>query len=274
MQIGIGSYAFRWALGTPSFHPPAPVGLEAMVREAATLGCAVLQVADNAELDAADDKRLERLRELADDEGVRWQIGLTGATPARLQHYLGAAERLGADVVRLVVEDAAPGSAEVGAIRDAAASFEAAGVRLGIENHFTMTSPDLVALVRGVDNPAVGVVLDVANSILCGEWPTQTIDLLAPLAVCVHLKDYRLVPDVDGVGGHIEGAPLGSGLTDVEHVVSAVQDVDDGTLAVVLEQWAPRLDSVDATIENERAWRRSSVAAAARLLPIAAGAVR
>ncbi|MEU6642650.1 sugar phosphate isomerase/epimerase [Saccharomonospora sp. NPDC046836] len=265
MRLGLGSYSFRWALGTPSFTPPEPASLADLVREAGELGVQVLQVADSPELEAATAPELARLREAAAGVGVHWQIGFTGATPERLEHFLAAAVALEADVARIVIHDSSDTSPEISAIADHAQSYEQAGVTLGIENHFSTTSPRLIEVVESIGSPAVGVVLDVANSIMCGEWPHETIALLAPHTVCLHLKDYRLESDVDGVGGHVVGTPLGTGLTDPDAVFAALRGLDP-SLAVIVEQWSPRCDSVEATLEVERRWRQTSVATAAAWL--------
>jgi sugar phosphate isomerase/epimerase len=198
---------------------------------------------------------------VADAGGVSWQIGLTGATPERLEKFLAIALDLRADLVRLVIHDTADGSAEVAAIAKAAPAYEAAGVTIGIENHFTTTSPRLIEVVTSINSPAVGVVLDIANSIMCGEWPEETITLLAPYAVCLHLKDYRLESDADGVGGHVVGTPLGTGLTNPATVFGPLMEKSPD-FAVIVEQWSPRQDTEASTLELERRWRQTSVGTA------------
>jgi len=262
MELGIGSYSFRWALGTSDFAPTRPLALVDLVAEAAQLGCRVLQIADNRELDSASRDELVRLLAQARSAGVRLQVGLSGASASRLAHYLDIAMSLEADLVRLVLhgEGVDPTDAQAAAVlREVADDYERAGVRVGIENHFLTPSSHMIDILDAVDSPTVGVVLDVANSIMCSEWPAETVTALAPWAFCLHLKDYRIVPDAEGVGGHIVGAPLGRGLTDIEAVLDAVAPFDVGTLAIILEQWVPRLGSVAETLAAETYWRETSV---------------
>src|SRR5699024_5537075 len=120
-----------------------------------------------------------------------------------LTHYLDVARALEADVVRVVLfEDAGSvdDAAAAGVLAEVAPAYENSAVRLGIENHFLTTSPQLIQILRTVDSPSVGVMLDVANSIVCGEWPQETVAALAPFAIGLHLKDYDIEPDADGVG--------------------------------------------------------------------------
>jgi 3-oxoisoapionate decarboxylase len=256
--IGIGSYAYRWALrggdGIPGISP------EEMLDDAASLGSPVLQIADHAVLEDGDLDRLARLAARGRERGVRLQTGFTGLTDARLGRQLDAAVAAGADVVRVVPHGAGVDPDDDRIVATIAAAVDRLGrdgLRLGIENHFTMPSDRLRAIVERVGSDRVGVVLDVANSIMCGEWPARTIDILAPVAVNVHVKDYRIVPDADGVGGHVVGAPLGEGWTDLAALLERFEDADGGSPVLVVEQWSPAGPDIDATVRAERTWREA-----------------
>lgn len=274
MRLGIGSYAYRWALGTETFRPAQPATVADLVRDAAQMGVDVLQVADSAELEAAPDSALTELLALARDLGIRFQTGTTGAHPEQLARHIHIARILEADVVRVVLDDGADPGPEVEALRAVLPQLDEHGLTVGIENHFTMTSPRILEVLEQLDHVRVGVVLDVANSIMCQEWPAQTIDQLAPHAVCVHLKDCRLEPDPEGVGGHVVGTPLGTGVVDLPAALAAVRARDDGELAVILEQWAPRLPGIEETLKLEQEWRRAAVDHARGSLHIGGGARR
>ena len=47
MRLGIGSYAYRWAVGTSTFQPKQPLLLPKMIMGTAALGCTLLQIADS-----------------------------------------------------------------------------------------------------------------------------------------------------------------------------------------------------------------------------------
>lgn len=270
MQIGLGSYAFRWAVGTDTFRPSAPMDVAALIDETAALGCGLLQVADSHELDGASAEHLNELRTHAERRGVRLQAGTSGAGIERLRRYLDVAAALDADLLRLVLHGngVEPDLHEAEqALRAVGPDFEASGVRIGIENHFRTPSRDLVALVENLGSPAVGVVLDTANSVMSGEWPVETVSLLAPYAVGLHLKDYAVIPDAEGVGGHVIGRPLGEGWMDLRAVLESVaQHDDDGLFGVVLEHWLPREESEVATLASERSARGAAVELARGIL--------
>ncbi len=272
MQLGLGSYAFRWSIGTPAFRPETPATLADVVDETAEFGCSLLQIADSAELEAMSTSEMLEFRARAEDRGVRLQTGTTGLTNERMVRYLAITGTLGGDLVRLVLDsdDAHPGQVDAEAILSSVAPrFEDEGVAIAIENHFLTPSPDLVEIIENVASPAVGVCLDTANSVMIREWPTTTIELLAPYALCMHLKDYAVVPDEHGVGGHVVGRPLGEGSLDIQAALAAVRPADErlhGKLAVVLEQWLPLHKDPKTTVEEERRWRKINVARAQEYL--------
>lgn len=276
MQLGLGSYAFRWSIGTPAFHPDRPATLADVIDETAELGCSLLQIADSAEMEAMSTSDLREFRAQAEDRGVRLQTGTTGLTNERMLRFLAITGTLGGDMVRLVLDsdDAHPGRVGAEAIlKSVAPRFEDKGVAIAIENHFLTPSPELVEIIENVASPAVGACLDTANSVMIGEWPTTTIELLAPYALCMHLKDYAVVPDEHGVGGHVVGRLLGEGSLDIHGALAAVRPADErlhGELAVVLEQWLPLHQDPKTTVEEERRWREFNVARAREYL----GAVR
>lgn len=269
MRLGVGTYSFRWALGMGDL--PRTMDLTDVLHRAHALGAGLLQIADSAELDTASDEHLRSLSSLAHSLDIDIQIGTTGAETTLLLKYLHIAELLQADVVRLVLHQHAEDVDEevaVEALRHVAEAYSAADVTIAVENHFLTTSPAMIRLLKRVDSPHVRVVLDVANSIVCGEWPRETVEALAPYAIGLHLKDYEIVPDAHGVGAHLIGAPLGKGRLDLAEVFSALERVGAlrSDFAVILEHWSPRGHSDKDAYRTEREWLEESLSAARTLL--------
>lgn len=262
MRLGLGSYAFRWQLGIGSTSPARIGDLEDLPQETHALGCSVLQLADLHSLELASDHELTSLRGKADDAGIRLQTGFSGATVGRLERNLHIAQQLGADLVRVVLHGHGVDDEHeaLTALEGQAPAYAEAQVTLAIENHFQTPSSELAAMVTGLGNDAIGITLDVANSIACREWPEETVSLLAPHVRCLHLKDYRITPNDDGVGAQVTGAPLGGGWTDIDFILDAIEPYAPPDLAVVLEQWSPGYpDRAEATAV-ETQWRRASAA--------------
>jgi len=272
MQLGLGSYAFRWAIGTAAFTPPGDLRMRVVDLIEATVasGIDLLQIADSPELDEATDAQLHAMREHASNQNIRLQTGTSGLTEARLSRAIHVAAILGSDLIRLVLDgpDGNPSVDEsVRILAEAIPRLASANTAVAVENHFMTPSAELLAIVSAVGSPRIGVCLDTANSIMVAEWPSHTIKLLAPHALCLHLKDYRVVPDSAGVGGHLVGAPLGDGWLDIDGTLAAIADADvrqNGNLAVILEQWLPAVQDPAQTIRLERAAREDAIVRARR----------
>lgn len=272
MQLGLGSYAFRWAIGTADFTPPEPLRVVDLIDATAASGLELLQVVDSRELDAATDAELHVIRDRAAERGIRLQTGTSGLTEDRLSRAIHIAALLGSDLIRLVLDG--PGGnpsveESVRVLTDALPRLAEADATVAIENHFMTPSDQLLAVVTAVGSPRVGVCLDTANSIMVAEWPSHTIRLLAPHALCLHLKDYRVEPDRAGVGGHVIGVPLGEGWLDVGATLEAMAGADGrqaGRLAVILEQWLPAVSDPAATVGAEREAREDAVVRARHYL--------
>ncbi len=262
-KLGLGTYAFRWSIGMGDRRPPVPMTAMQVVDEARTLGLDFVQFADNLPLHGLDEDGIARLARHAAASGIGVELGIQGFDGDVVRRYLGLAERLDAHLLRIAF-DAADARKDVGEIARALQALlpacRTAGVRLAIENHFHVPSPKLVEIVRAVGDDALGICLDVANSICAKEWPEDTIALLAPDAIELHLKDYRFVPDPYGVGFRVLGSPLGEGTLDIDHVFASLRREVD----VVLEHWLPFQKDLTATAALERAWLVQSVQRARR----------
>ncbi|MCB1993822.1 MAG: sugar phosphate isomerase/epimerase, partial [Geminicoccaceae bacterium] len=122
-------------------------------------------------------------------------------------------------------------------------------------------SPRMVSLLETVDDGTLGVCLDVANSICAGEWPEETVGMLAPFAINLHLKDYVITPDVHGVGFAIHGVPLGQGRAPVGWILDQLAHCPPD-MSVILEHWLPLNNDAAAARAQERPWLDQTVAAA------------
>lgn len=268
MQIGAGSYLFRYAVGTDKVRPPHPLGPVELVERAAALGFDLVQFADNLPLHPYGEQVWNQTRETARKYGLTLEVGTAGTKPERMRQYLKIAKCLDAKLLRITphASDTHPTREEAAdAIREVLPAFREAGVAIAIENHFTMASEDLLWLVREIDDETVGICLDTANSIVQQEWPMETVRLLGDYAISLHMKDYKMSAHPDGVGVLIEGAPLGEGDQQIQAILDELQQRGK-RLPLVLEQWMPPADSIEKTLQQEEAWIRQSVAHARNLL--------
>jgi sugar phosphate isomerase/epimerase len=266
VKIGIGSFAFRWAIGTRDWRPThtmTPVGL---LEKAAAFGAEIVQINDNMPLTHLSDSALDRIAKRAADLGLDLEIGIRVSLPEQLSRGLEVARRLEAGVLRVVVDDGEwqPSFDELTAVfRALLPALRAAGVTLAIENRFYLTPSELARLVRAVDDPLVAVCLDPLNSITKLIGPAETVAALAPFAVCVHAKDAVITRP--GTGFYISGCPLGEGLIDLKGLLDAVRAAGRSPNLLV-ECWMDRLDDETATLAQEEHWVRQGIAYLRQLL--------
>jgi sugar phosphate isomerase/epimerase len=263
-MLGIGSYAFRWHVGIRDRVPERPLTAAAILDHAARLGVGLVQFADNLPLHRLPAEEIDALVAQARRLGIAIELGMTGCDPTLVGQYLELARKLDAPLLRIAptAEESAGTDAELAArFTRLLPACHRAGVVLAVENHFHLPSPRLVAIVEAVDDPALGVCLDVANSIACQEWPKTTIELLAPFAINLHLKDFRIALDPYGVGGSFVGTPLGQGTFDPAIVFDALGR-HGRQVNTILEHWLPWQGDFASTQALELAWLEQSVAAA------------
>ena len=220
----------------------------------------VVQYADNLPLHLLPDSDLDSLAERARDAGIALEVGAQPFDVAFMARYIEIGRRLDARILRVALDgpDAARPVHELGAeFARLLPSAREAGIRIAIENHFNFPSRRLVDLLAAIDDDQVAICLDVGNSICAGEWPEETVSILAPYAINLHLKDYVMVPDSHGVGFAIHGCPLGQGRTNCRAIMDAAPYPAD--MSVILEQWLPRGPDMEAVRRREHSWLEQSV---------------
>lgn len=260
MEIGISSYAFRWAAGQPGFVPAHSLTPIALLEKSAALGAQVVQLCENVLVEPWSDCSLDELMRRARQLGLALEIGIEGTTRARLTSAITVAGKLDAHLVRVVLEDAgrAPSIAQiVPTLCDLVPALHAADITLAIENHFALSPSELVTLVRMVDDPSVGICLDPLNTISRLVGPAETVAALAPYTVSVHAKDgitKRL-----NTGFYVSGCPLGTGLVDLPGLLAAL-DAAKRSPNLLVEAWMDRLEDDAATLAQEEIWVRDGIA--------------
>ena len=260
-MIGISSYTFPWAIGVPGSLPSRTLDTPGLLKVASDYGVSVVQVADNMPLDQLTDADLRSLVAEARSRKVTVQPGTRGLDRQRLLTYLDIAKKFGSPLVRTITDtrNHEPEPAEVVAcLREVAADYEKAGVKLALENHDRLTSSDFLAILRGVSSPALGVCLDTVNSFGALEGPEVVLDRLLPHAVSLHLKDFTVFREPHKMGFRIEGRPAGKGRLDIPALLARMVQ---GPFRVdsILELWTPWQSTIDETVALEKQWADESI---------------
>ncbi len=261
MRLGISSYTFVWAAGVPGYEPPrAALTHEGLLTKAVELGVKVVQIADNMPLDRLSDKELDRLAGQARERGLSIEVGTCGFDPKDLVRYLDIAARVGSPFLRVVMDSGGTQvSAEhaVGVLNEVQPAFRRKNVCLAIENHDRLKAQSLAEII-GQGGEGVGICLDTANSLGCGEDVFTVLRTLAPWIVNVHLKDFapRRLPHQKGFV--VEGCSAGQGVVDFPALFTELRRLPHDPNAI-LELWPAPEKSIEASVEKEDAWAKQSI---------------
>ena len=264
MKLGLGSYAYRWSIGIKDQVPDRPMTPFDLLDAAEGYGLKVVQYADNMPLHTLSEAEQHRLAELAREKEIALEVGTQSFDAEEVGLYLDIGRRLGARILRVALDAAdaqVPVANLAGQLRPLLDRAQEAGLRIAIENHFNYPSPRMVELLDHAGHGALGVCLDVANSICAGEWPEETVRLLAPYTINLHLKDYVITPDSYGVGFYIHGVPLGQGRAPISWILDQLAQCPPD-MSVILEHWLPKGPDAAQARAQEAPWLDQTVAAA------------
>lgn len=252
-MIGLGSYAFFWHHWAEN---PDRIDLHEALRRTRAAGVDLFQICDYAPLAEMSDAELDAVRATADDLGLTLEVGTKGVDPQHLQRFLHIAGRLDAGLVRsmLFAPESRPSLAEAEQwLRAALPAFEASGVDLALETYEQVAVDDLVALVETIGSDRLGICLDPANAVAALEHPRTVVERTAPYVKNIHVKDFAFTRRGGWVGFTLEGAPLGTGLLDYDHLIRTVRPQERGINQIV-EHWLPLGDDLDSTLRTEDDW--------------------
>ncbi|RGY99256.1 TIM barrel protein [Clostridium sp. AM58-1XD] len=194
-KIGISSYSYSYAVGFPGFTPPSPLDAFGLVDKAAELEVPVLQIGDNCPLDGLGQERLAALGDYAKRRGISIEVGTRGIKTDNLLRYIQIAAALHAPLLRVVLDtkDSRPDFDEIiQLLRCVLPELEKTDIVLGIENHDRFPARVFAQIVKTLDHPNVGIVLDTVNSFACEETTWQVVDELAKYTVNFHVKDFKI----------------------------------------------------------------------------------
>ena len=262
MRLGISSYTFVWAVGVPGYpQPPQPLTAEGLIAKAVELGVRVVQIADNLPLERLTEPELDRLANLASERGIALEIGTCGIASANLRTFLQLAQRLKSPLVRTLIdtETSQPSADEaVAALRTVLPAFAENDVTLAIENHDRFPAATLAGIIERCDSRHVGICLDTANALGCGEDIHTVLRALGPYVVNVHIKDFRVQRLPHKKGFVVEGCPAGQGLLDIQRLLADLRELGRDP-SMILELWPPPEATLEASIVKEDAWTRESI---------------
>lgn len=259
--LGLGTYAYAWAIGVPGYPIDKPMDAFAFLRRAADLGLHLVQIADNLPLGKLSSAALQALLDEARRLEIEVEVGTRGIEPDHLRRYLQVARMAGSSIVRVVIDTAThhPRVDEViETMRAILPEFEAADVTLAIENHDRFKAATFVDILNAVDSTHLGICLDTVNSFGSLEGPDVVIETLGPYVVNLHIKDFTIRRVDHNMGFVISGAPAGQGMLDVPALLARLHGFGRRFNAI-LELWPAPEAELAQTVAKEDAWVEKSV---------------
>lgn len=256
MKIGIGTYSLFWEMPDRN---PEPLSIAGMIDRASQLGCEVFQICDDPRIVDHDVAGLRELRERAELLGLTLELGTRTIGRDHLARHLDIAEALGARTLRSMIQtqeiDTGP-EAAAAELRATLPHLERTGITLALETYEQLPTATLLQIISAIDSPHIGICLDPANCVSALEHPKDVVDACAPRTVNLHVKDFAFARQEGWVGFTYSGAPLGDGLLDLDHELTAVYNGrhSENAPSAIVEHWLPWQGDLRTTVATERAW--------------------
>jgi len=196
-RLGLGSYAYRYNIGTGDFKPPKPMNVFDFLKKAHMLGFNGVQLCENLNFCNLSNDELRKVRDKAEELGLFIEVGMRDIVNGGFLRHLEIAEILSSKFLRVVlgpnkvVPEENPrelADYTISVIKDSLAILGEKDIYVGIENHFDIPTDELVRVVREVDSKRVGLVVDTTNSLGYWEHPEETLDILGPHILSLHLS--------------------------------------------------------------------------------------
>lgn len=269
MKLGLGTFAYAWAIGVPG-HPSAqPMDCISFFRRAAALGLQLVQLGDNLPLGAMTAAELDSLQAEAKQLKLSVEVGTRGIDHANLHAYLSLALRFRSPILRVVIDTAThhpPPDEVIAMLRAIMPDFEAASVTLAIENHDRFKVAVLANIVEQIGSPNVGICLDTVNSFGALEGPDVVVDTLGPYVVNLHVKDFFIQRHSHNMGFTLEGKPAGQGMLNLPWLLAKLSRFGRD-FNTILELWPAPESTLEDTIRKEDQWALESVRYLRTLIP-------
>lgn len=259
MRLGISSYTFGWAVGVKGFARAIALNERDLLEIAARAGVSVLQIGDNLPLHTVHRSTLTDFAAAAKARGVQIEVGARRLVPERIAQYAEVARILGARLLRFVIDDAdyhpSPESA-TSILKDSARLLD--GLVLGVENHDRFKAKTLRHMIESAGDERIGVCLDTANSLGAGEGIEAVADILAPLTVNLHIKDFSIERVPHLMGFQVTGRPAGAGMLNIPRLLETIAPHKRCETAI-LELWTPPEARIEDTVAKEARWANESL---------------
>lgn len=253
MNIGISSYSYPWAVGVAGY-PQKTSSLTPLqlLQRAVELGVNTVQFGDNLPLHRYTERELDELEAYRREHRLQIEVGTRGVE--LLPEYLQLAAKFGARIIRTLLPFGGVAAA-LPPLLALAPELEQKGVAIALENYELYGLEDYAALLNQLPSTCYGLCLDTANNLARGEIPEQYLDRLGGRVINFHAKEIGAKRLPSSMGFEICGMRLGEGIVSFPRLLKRLGP----KVSVILEQWPPQLETLEATLEQESRWVREGV---------------
>jgi sugar phosphate isomerase/epimerase len=261
MRLGLSSYTYTWAVGVPGRLPEKPLSAYDLVDKAFSAGLSLVQIADNLPLENFSDNELQMLLSYATHKNVSIEMGGRGLSPEHTLKCLKTAKTLKSPILRMVIDGSGfePDIETIsGIIKDMLPEFEAANIKLAIENHDRFKACEFEKIIQSTESKFVGICLDSVNSMGAGEGFEEVSRILLPYTINLHIKDFTIRRVSHKMGIIIEGSPAGKGMLNIKELIDRLIILKQCDSAI-LEQWTPPETVIEDTLKKEEQWALESI---------------
>ena len=262
-KIGIGSFAFRYAIARRGKFPAGGMEPEDFILRAADLGYGGVQLCENLDYEDLPDERIEELGSLAASRGLFVELGMRNLTRERFFKHIRLAEKMKAGFLRVVIGDNRPlpetrpeetANEVIPLLREALPAISDTGITVGIENHFDVPNETILRIVREAAHPRLGIVMDTTNCLGFLKAPGETLEALGPHLLSLHVKDYEIRK---AEGGYlVHGVLLGKGRADPAALIGRALSFNPGA-SIILEMSLRREEGMEG--DELLAWEQRNV---------------
>lgn len=274
MKFGIGSFAYRWAIGRPYYRPDKPMTIDELIDRAVGYGVQRILLCNNIPLHEFSDEELAHIKERLEREKIVPETGSRGTDYEYFKKMIEVSAYLGSHTLRVAWD--MDRKADENGIREQVLNgiktFQALmplchehDVRIAVENGKLNDIYEILEMAKGVGDNYFGVAVDTCNS-TCFITPTEEVfRVLAPYAKSVHFKDFNV--RLDPRGDVINGVAMGEGMVDFPRMLEILKENGyDGN--IFLELYIDRTDDHEETIRIEEECVRKSMKYAKEVLKL------
>jgi len=264
VKLGIGTYCYMWAIGfkfgDKEARPAQPMSAMALLERARDLGVHLVQYGPNLPMTELSDMELDAIVRNGQAWDVEFELATRGLETEHLAQQIMLLKRLGGSLLRTIPELGGK-PVEASCIPEYLQAIlpvlQREQVKLGLENG-KVPAKELAWALDKVGSPAVGVVLDTANSLAVPEGWQYVTEILAPYTICLHHKEFVVKRVWYMMGFTVEGQPAGKGQVDTPWLLETL-DKAGAQYNVILEVWPPEEPNLEDTIATEDRWVRESI---------------